>query len=260
MKIQLVKYIHTHMEGQFLEALILVSYSFSGQVEHVSGSSQKRSSWWRTITNKQKVRPQVLGAGSNLQNICQLADFESAQLGEIALVSHILTSVKCFSEIWSTHTQGEEQTSCSWNCNKSLPHDTPVQLYTCVLYSSSKRSSLVFKTLTHTQGGRAGPLVLGARSDMWRKEGPNTMAWVATAGNCICIVLHSSSWVQSYLYCIVLYRSTWAQSPDLSEMKSVSGTNGGGALPPLGTFSALNELGLLFKCVCFACVFLIFIH
>ena len=91
---------------------------------------------------------------------------------------------------------------------------------------------------------------------MWRKEGPNTMAWVATAGNCICIVLHSTSWVQSYLYCIVLYRSTWAQSPDLSEMKSVSGTNGGGALPPLGTFSALNELGLLFKCVCFACVFL----
>lgn len=54
--------------------------------------------------NKQKVRPQVLGAGSNLQNICQLADFESAQLGEIALVSHILTSVKCFSEIWSKHT------------------------------------------------------------------------------------------------------------------------------------------------------------
>ena len=156
--------------------------------------------------NKQKVRPQVLGTGSNLQNICQLADFASAQLGEIALVSHILTSVKCFSEIWSTHTQ--------------------------------------------TQGGRAGPLVLGARSDMWRKEGPNTMAWVATAGNCICIVLHSTSWLQLYLYCIVLYGSTWAQSPDLSEMKSVSGTNGGGALPPLGTFSALNELGLFFKCVC----------
>ena len=154
--------------------------------------------------NKQKVRPQVLRAGSNLQNICQLADFESAQLGEIALVSHILTSVKCFSEIWSTHTH------------------------------------------TYTQGGRAGPLVLGARSDMWRKEGPNTMAWVATAGNCICIVLHSTSWLQSYLYCIVLYGSTWAQSPDLSEMKSVSGTNGGGALPPLGTFSALNELGLFF--------------
>ena len=32
------------------------------------------------------------------------------------------------------------------------------------------------QTHTHTQGGRAGPLVLGARSDMWRKEGPNTMA------------------------------------------------------------------------------------
>ena len=160
----------------------------------------------------------------------------------------------------NTHTRWE-QTSCSWNCNKSLPHDTPVQLYTSVLYCSSERSCLVFKRHSYTQGGRAGPLVLGARSDMWRKEGPNTMAWVATAGNCICIVLHSTSWLQSYLYCIVLYCSTWAQSPDLSEMKSVSGTNGGGALPTLGTFSALNELGLFFKCVClpfFACVFLIF--
>ena len=142
--------------------------------------------------NKQKVRPQVLGAGSNLQNICQLADFESAQLGEIALVSHILTSVKCFSEIWSTHTQGEEQTSCSWSCNKSLPYDTPVQSYTCVLCSSSKRSSLVFKTLTHTRWE-------GRTSCSWGSE-----RYVAQGGaeyNGL-----SGYCRQLYLYCVAFFQ------------------------------------------------------
>ena len=172
----------------------------------------------------------------------------------------------------NNHKQTEDQASSSWGWEQfakylpigrfwersigrnriGFPHINICQVFLRYLEHTH--------THTHTQGGRAGPLVLGARSDMWRKEGPNTMAWVATAGNCICIVLHSSSWVQSYLYCIVSYRSTWAQSPNLSEMKSVSGTNGGGALPPLGTFPALNELGLLFECVCFACVFFIFIH
>ena len=205
-----------------------------------------RSNWSSTFTRICKVRPQFLEA--------------LILVSKVPIVKSNMCQVVLRRDPFDEQTEGQASKSSSWDWEQFAKY-LPIGRF---WERSIGRNRIGFphinicqvflrdleQTHTHTQGGRAGPLVLGARSDMWRKEGPNTMAWVATAGNCICIVLHSTSWLQSYLYCIVLYGSTWVQSPDLSEMKSVSGTNGGGVLPPLGTFSALNELGLFFKCVC----------
>ena len=146
--------------------------------------------------NKQKVRPQVLGTGSNLQNICQLADFASAQLGEIALVSHILTSVKCFSEIWSTrtHTQGG---------SRPLVLETVIKVYPMIRQSSYTPLSCIVvlrdllyqfskHTLTHTRWE-------GRTSCSWGSE-----RYVAQGGaeyNGL-----SGYCRQLYLYCVAFYQ------------------------------------------------------